>query len=96
MGRQEVTGVALVESVGTLRLIDGYVAGVGVTMASGRRVRIVDIAAEDAFYAQRSELVGMACSTGEGFVASSAGAPWMSGSLICGGEDRYFYKVRVE
>ena len=62
---------------------------------SGTRVKIVDVAADDAYYADRATIVGKHCVTEEETSLKDGG--WHGGSIRCNdGSSYYFYKAQLE
>lgn len=62
----------------------------------GRRVKIVDVSPEDAFYGDRAKLVGKQCTVDGDLHLQTYGEPWYGGGLKCKKDSYYFYKVSVE
>jgi hypothetical protein len=60
----------------------------------GTRVRITDIAADDAYYSDRTSIIGKVCTTGD--ATSDNGGGWHGGPISCDdGSSYYFYKAAL-
>jgi hypothetical protein len=65
------------------------------SLPSGTRVKILDIHSEDAYYPDRSTMLGKVCTLGED--SSFKDGEWHGGSISCDdGSSYYFYKAAYE
>jgi hypothetical protein len=81
-------------------VIGGYPDGGGDAPApgsldDGTRVTIRDVAPDDAFYSDRTSLIGKQCKV-TGDLHPQGGGGWYGGGLTCKKNYYYFYKVRVD
>lgn len=62
---------------------------------SGTSVKVVELSKDDGYYADRSSIVGLSCTTSD--TTSYNGDGWHGGEFACGnGEVYYFYKAALE
>lgn len=65
------------------------------SVPSGARVKILDVATDDAYYSDRANIVGKLCTTQE--ATSLKDVEWHGGSINCDdGSTYYFYKAALE
>lgn len=66
----------------------------GGSVSSGTTFRVLDIHADDAFYGDRSSIIGKTCTATDELSKMAKG--WFAGPAVCtDGSDYYFYKVGV-
>ncbi len=64
------------------------------SLPSGTRVTITDLSSEDAYYGDRSEIIGKSCTTSD--ATSDNGGGWQGGPVTCDdGSSYYFYKAAL-
>jgi hypothetical protein len=61
---------------------------------SGTTVLIVDIHSEDAYYSDRSNIIGKTCTLSEN--SSFKDGEWHGGPVMCGSDSYYFYKAAYQ
>ena len=83
------------------REVDGAGGGGGgsgarsyASLPAGERVRIVDLSTEDAYYSDKSTIVGRECTLDTESSYNEDG--WHGGAVKCGSDSYYFYKAAYE
>lgn len=71
----------------------GRAEDLGDNVAGGKKVTIVDVSSDDAYYSNRLDLVGMVC-TVDGDLHRNEDL-WYGGGMKCPDGGKYFYKVQV-
>lgn len=69
----------------------------GVAMSAvpaGIRVKLLDLSPDDAYYSDKAAIVGQHCVTKD--ATTDNGGGWHGGAIVCGTNDYYFYKVKLE
>lgn len=64
------------------------------SVPKGSVVKIVDVHSEDAYYSDRSNIIGKTCTLGDD--SSFKDGEWHGGSVECGTDSYYFYKAAYQ